>query len=74
MCTCNSVYLHIKAGMNSQYQIKASLRKFFKGFKGLHVFLISVAPTLIGYRKPPKLDYYFITSTSLVPVAVSTRI
>ena len=25
---------------------------------------------LIGYRKPPELDYCFITSTSLVPVAV----
>ena len=39
-----------------------------------HVFLINVALTLIGYRTPSKLDYCFITSTSLVPVAVFTRI
>ena len=31
---------------------------------------IKVAFTLI-YRKPPKLDYCFITSTSVVPVSVS---
>ena len=35
---------------------------------------INVALTLIGYRMPPKLDYCFITSTSLVPVAVFTWI
>ena len=29
---------------------------------------------LDGYRMPPKLDYCFITSTSLVSVAVSTWI
>ena len=33
--------------------------------------IINVALTLIGYGKPPKLDYCFITSTSVVPVAVS---
>ena len=27
-----------------------------------------------GYRKPPKLDYCFITSTSVVPVSVSIQI
>ena len=35
---------------------------------------INVALTWIRYIKPPKLDYCFITSTSLVPVAVSTWI
>ena len=35
---------------------------------------INVAHTLIGYRMTPKLDYCFITSTSLVPVTVSTWI
>ena len=34
----------------------------------------NVALTLIGYRKPPQLDHYFIISASLVPVAVSTHI
>ena len=33
-------------------------------------FVINVAFTLIGYSKPPELDYCFITSTSLVSVAV----
>ena len=39
----------------------------------VHVF-INVALTLVGYRKPPKLDYCFITSTSVVPVTVSIQI
>ena len=58
--------------MNSQYQIRS-----FEGFEGSHVFLIlfiNVALTWIGYRKPPKLDYCFIMSTNLVPVAVSISI
>ena len=38
-----------------------------------HVF-INVVLILIGYRKPPKLDYCFITSTSIVPVVASTWI
>ena len=33
-------------------------------------FVINVTFTLIGYRKPPEFDYCFITSTSLVSVAV----
>ena len=37
-------------------------------------FYINVALTLIGYRKPPKLDYCFITSTSLVPVGLGFSI
>ena len=38
------------------------------------IFFINVALTWIGYRKPPKLDYCFITSTNLVPVTVCTQI
>ena len=34
---------------------------------------INVDFNLIGYRKPLKLDYCFITSTSLVSVTVSTE-
>ena len=74
------MYIHtvyIKAGTNSQYQIRSFVKKSFECFEGSHVFLIlfiNVALTWIGYRKPPKLDYCFITSTNLVPVAVSTRI
>ena len=48
-------------------QKRTNIRRFTR------VFII-VALTLIGYRMPPKLDYCFITSTSLVPVAVSTWI
>ena len=71
------IYIHIKAGTNSQYQIRSFVKKSFEGFEGSHVFLIlfiNVALTWIGYRKPPKLDYCFIMSTNLVPVAVSTQI
>ena len=32
---------------------------------------INVALTLIGYRKPPKFDYCFIPSTSVVPASGS---
>ena len=63
-----------KAGTNSQYQIRSSGRKALKASKVRTCFFINVALTLIGYRKPPKLDYCFIMSASLVPVAVSTRI
>ena len=52
---------------------KASSAKMSKTFEGLHVFLPMLL--LIGYRKPPKLNYCFITSTSLtlcIPVTVST--
>ena len=71
------MYVYIKGGTNSQYQIRSFVKKSFEGFEGSHVFLIlfiNVALTWIGYRKPPKLDYWFIMSTNLVPVAVSTRI
>ena len=37
-------------------------------------YFYQIALTFIGYTMPPKLDYCFITSTSLVPVAVSTWI
>ena len=35
---------------------------------------INVTLTEIGHRKPPKLDYCFITSTRVVPVSVSIQI
>ena len=35
---------------------------------------INVGLTLIGYTKPPKQDYCFITRTSVVPVSVSIQI
>ena len=46
---------------------KTNIRRFARVF-------INVALTLIGHRMPPKMDYCFITSASLVPVAVSTWI
>ena len=42
--------------------------------KFAHVFINVALITLIVCRMHPKLDYYFITSTSLVPVTVSTYI
>ena len=45
-------------------------QKMNKKLEGSHVFLPMLL--LIGYRKPPKLNYCFIMSTSLVPVTVST--
>ena len=47
-------------------QKRTNIRRF------AHVF--NTFLTLIGYRTSSKLDYCFIMSTSLVPVAVSTRI
>ena len=37
----------------------------------LRIFFCQHCFQLVGYRKPSKLDYCFIMSTSLVPVAVS---
>ena len=53
------------------YNIKfqGSLRKASKA-----CVFINVSLTLMGYRKPPKVEYCFIATASLVPVAVSTRI
>ena len=48
---------------------EGSLRKASKA-----CVFINVSLALIGYRKPPKVEYCFIATTSLVPVAVSTRI
>ena len=62
-------------GQRWQNNIRSFVSKNERIFEGLHVFLtlfINVALTLIAYRMPPKLDYCFVTSTSLVPVAVST--
>ena len=42
--------------------------------KFAHVFINVALIILIVCRMHPKLDYYFITSTSLVPVTVSTYI
>ena len=41
--------------------LNSNLRRFKRVF-------INVALTLIGYRKTTKLDYYFLTNASLVPV------
>ena len=44
-------------------------------FEGSHMFLsmLVLLSVLIGYRQPPKLDYCFLMSTSLVPVSVSIQ-
>ena len=66
-CVC--VYVCVRAGTN----VGNNLRSFVSKNKGSHIFVINVALTLIGYRKPPKLDYCFITSNGVVPVSVSIQ-
>ena len=65
-CTCI-----LGLGPRVQNKLRQQKQTNIQRFK--RVF-INVALTLIGYRIAPKLDYCFITSTSLVPVAVSTWI
>ena len=71
------VHVHVRAGtkvakqhLKLRQQKRTNIRRFARVFNNF----IDVALTLIGYRTPPKLDYCFIMSTSLVPVAVSTWI
>ena len=51
-CTCiNSKYIVIKAGMNSQYQIRSFIKVAYVLLIFFLSMLISVALTLIGYRQ-----------------------
>ena len=66
--------IYIRAGMKVgkqpsklRQQKRTKVRRFARDF-------INVGLTLIGYRKPPKQDYCFITRTSVVPVSVSIQI
>ena len=72
--TCTYMYMYTRARTKVakqhsklRQQKRTNIRRFAR-------VSINVALTLIGYGMPPKLDYYFITITSLVPVAVSTWI
>ena len=65
-------YKYIRAVTNVGKQ--ASKLCWQKIIEDLKVHACFYQCCLIGYRKPPKLDYYFITRTILLPVAVSTTI
>ena len=77
ICTCNvilyiyiySIYIRAGTKVAKQHskQKQTNIQRVCKYF-------YQIALTFIGYTMPPKLDYCFITSTSLVPVAVSTWI
>ena len=62
------IYIYIRAGTKVAKQHSKQKQTRFA-----HIF-IKIALTFIGYTMPPKLDYCLITSTSLVPVTVSTWI
>ena len=69
ICVCTYIHMYVCMHVCVYVCIYLQRRTIFKVS---HMFFINVAVTLIGYRKPPILDYYFITNTGLVPVAVST--
>ena len=65
------MYMYIKGGTNIAKHLKLHQQKRTKIQRftcGVTMFL----SMLIGYRTPPKLDYCFIMSTSLVSIAIST--
>ena len=67
------MYIYIRAGTKVAKQHSKLCRQKRTNIRSFaRVFKINVALTLIGYRTHSKLDYCFITSTSLAPVAVST--
>ena len=66
--------IQVRGGMKVAKQHLKLCRQKRKNIAGFARVFSNDALTLIGYRMPPKLDYCFITSTSLVPVAVSTWI
>ena len=66
------VLLVIRPGMKVEKQPSKLRQQKQTKFRRFARVFINVTLTLIGYRKPPKLDYCFIASTSLVPVAVSS--
>ena len=72
VCTCTCVCT--MAGTMFAKQLSKLQQKTNKYSKFAHVFINVALITLIVCRMHPKLDYYFITSTSLVPVTVSTYI
>ena len=65
-------YIYIRAGTKVAKQ--HSKQKQTGKYSKVRMYFYQIALTFIGYTMPPKLDYCFITSTSLVPVAVSTWI
>ena len=68
------VYICTRAGTKVEKQpSKLRQEKWTNLRRFAHVF-INVALTLFGNIMPPKLDYCFIISTSLVPVTISTWI
>ena len=77
--TSNSrIIFSLGLGRRLQNNIRSFVSKNKRIFESSHVFLLifyqCCSYPLIDYRMPPKLDYCFITSTSLVSVAVSTWI
>ena len=66
------VLIVLELGQVCKTTFEASSAKTNKYSKFAHVFINVALIILIGYRMHPKLDYCFITSTSFVPVTVST--
>ena len=68
------VNLCIRAGTKVAKQHSKLCQQKRTNIRTFACVFINVALTLTGYRMPPKLDYCFIMSASLVPLTDSTWI